>query len=198
MKFIKAFSPSLIITLALVLALSSLSFAKSKGDKFPNINISNFGQLDEQFYRGARPKPADFRSLAALGIKTVFDLTDNSMEREKPAVEAAGMHYVNIPIVDRKSPSAAQINEFLKIAGDPTTGKFYVHCAGGRHRTGLIAAVYRFNHDNWNFDQAYAEMKQYDFYTSNGHEKQLDFVRDYWQQFQTKQAGPTVSAAAAR
>lgn len=198
MRFIRTLSPSLIMTLALVFALPSLSLAKSKEDKFPSIKISNFGQLDEQFYRGARPKPEDLKSLAALGIKTVIDLTDNSMEREKPAVEAAGMRYVNIPIVDKKAPSAGQINEFLKVAGDPATGKFYVHCAGGRHRTGLMAAVYRFNHNNWNFDQAYAEMLQYDFYTSNGHGKQLDFVRDYWQQFQTKQGGATVSATAGR
>jgi protein tyrosine/serine phosphatase len=198
MKFIRRFSPSLIITLALVFALPSLTLAESKEDKFPTIKISNFGQLDELFYRGARPKPEDLKSLAALGIKTVIDLTDNSMEREKPAVEAAGMSYVNIPIVDKKYPDAEQISEFLKIAGDPATGKFYVHCAGGRHRTGLIAAVYRFNQHNWNFDQVYAEMKEFDFYTSNGHGKQLDFVRDYWQQFQTKQAAATVSAAATR
>jgi protein tyrosine/serine phosphatase len=198
MRFIRRFSPSLIITLALVFALSSLSLAKSKDDKFPTIKISNFGQLDDQFYRGARPKPEDLRNLAALGIKTVIDLTDNSLEREKPAVEAAGMRYVNIPIVDKTSPSVAQIDEFLKVANDPATGKFYVHCAGGRHRTGLIAAVYRFNHDNWNFDQAYAEMKQYDFYTSNGHGKQLDFVRDYWQEFQSKHSAAAGSATAAR
>ena len=28
--------------------------------------------MDERFYRGARPKPQDFKELAALGIKTVF------------------------------------------------------------------------------------------------------------------------------
>lgn len=198
MKFARKFSPALIATLTVVFAFSSLAFAKSKDDKFPTIKISNFGQLDEQFYRGARPKPADLQSLAALGIKTVIDLTDNSMEREKPAVEAAGMRYVNIPIEDKTNPSAEQIGEFLKIAGDPETGKFYVHCAGGRHRTGLIAAVYRFHHDKWNFDQAYAEMKEFDFYTSNGHGKQLDFVRDYWQQFQAKQSNASVPATAER
>jgi protein tyrosine/serine phosphatase len=198
MKFVRKFSPALIATLALVFAFSTLALAKSKEGKFSNIKISNFGQLDEQFYRGARPKPEDLKSLAALGIKTVIDLTDNSMEREKPAVEAAGMRYVNIAIVDKTNPSAEQINQFLKLANDPATGKFYVHCAGGRHRTGLIAAVYRFNHDNWNFDQAYAEMKQYDFYTSNGHGKQLDFVRDYWQQFRANHSNASVSAAAAR
>jgi len=195
MRFTRTFSPTLIMTLALVLALFSLSFAKSKDDKFPNIKIDNFGQLDEQFYRGARPKPEDFKSLAALGIKTVIDLTDNSREREKPAVEAAGLRYVNIPIVDKAYPTLEQANEFLKVANDPATGKFFVHCAGGRHRTGVMAAIYRFNHDHWNYDQAYAEMKQYDFYTSNGHGKQLDFVQDYWQQFQAKQGNVSASAA---
>ena len=198
MKFVRKFSPALIATLALIFAFSSLALAKSKEGKFSNIKISNFGQLDDQFYRGARPKPEDLKSLAALGIRTVIDLTDNSMEREKPAVEAAGMRYVNIAIVDKTNPSAEQINQFLKLANDPATGKFYVHCAGGRHRTGLIAAVYRFNHDNWNFDQAYAEMLRYDFYTSNGHGKQLDFVRDYWQQFHANHSNAGVSAAVAR
>ena len=194
MNFIRKFSPTLIATLALVFALSAVSFAKPKDSNFPNIKIDNFGQMDQRFYRGARPKSADLKNLAALGIKTVIDLTDNSSDYEKPAVEAAGMRYVNIPIVDKAYPSAAQVNAFLKVTNDPATGKFFVHCAGGRHRTGIMGAVYRFNHDHWNFDRAYAEMKQYDFYTSNGHGKQLNFVQDYWQQFQAKQAKSRVAA----
>ncbi len=198
MTFFRKFSPAPIAAIALALALSTLSFATSKESNFPDIKIGNFGQMDEQFYRGARPKPEEFKRLAALGIKTVIDLTDNSREREQPAVEAAGMHYVNIPIVDKTSPSMEQANEFLKVANDPATGKFYVHCAGGRHRTGVMGAIYRFNHDHWNYDQAYAEMKQYDFYTSNGHGKQLDFVQSYWQQFQAKHANATVPTAGNR
>jgi len=191
MKFVRKFSPTLIATLTLIFSLSAVAFAKTNKSSFPNIKIDNFGQMDERFYRGGRPKSEQFKNLAALGIKTVIDLTDNSREREEPAVIAAGMRYVNIAIVDKTSPSNAQINEFLKVVNDPTTGKFYVHCAGGRHRTGVMGAVYRFNHDHWNYDQAYAEMKQYDFYTSNGHGKQLDFVQSYWQQIQSKQATPT-------
>jgi protein tyrosine/serine phosphatase len=188
--------PSGLAAVALIFTLSAISFAKKHEDNFPNIKISNFGQLDENFYRGARPKSDELKNLAALGIKTVIDLTDNSREREQPAVEAAGMRYVNIPIVDRSYPSVEQVDAFLKVVNDPATGKFYVHCAGGRHRTGIMAAVYRFNHDNWNYDQAYAEMKQYDFYTSNGHGKQLDFVQDYWQQFQARPAGAGATAVA--
>jgi protein tyrosine/serine phosphatase len=197
MKFARKSSLTLIAT-TLILAFSAVSFAKPKDSSFPSIKIDNFGQMDSNFYRGARPKAEDFKNLAALGIKTVIDLTDNSREREQPAVEAAGMRYVNIPIVDKSYPSMEQANAFLKVVNDPTTGKFYVHCAGGRHRTGVMGAVYRFNHDHWNFDQAYAEMKQYDFYTSNGHGKQLDFIQDYWKQFQAKQANVAVGATAAR
>jgi protein tyrosine/serine phosphatase len=198
MKFVRKSSLTVVATLALVFSFSALSFAKTNKSDFPNIKISNFGQMDENFYRGARPKSEDFSNLAALGIKTVIDLTDNSREREEPAVVAAGMHYVNIPIVDKAYPGAEQISAFLKVANDPATGKFYVHCAGGRHRTGIMGAVYRFNHDHWNYDQVYAEMKQYDFYTSNGHGKQLDFVQDYWQQFQAKHANANVAATAGR
>jgi protein tyrosine/serine phosphatase len=192
MTFFRKTTPTLFAILALISALSSFSSAKSRDSRFQNIKISNFGQMDDRFYRGARPKPEDFKALAALGINTVIDLTDNSLEKEKPAVEAAGMRYINIPIEDKSYPSMAQANEFLRTVNDPATGKFYVHCAGGRHRTGVMGAVYRFNIDHWTFDQAYAEMKEYDFYTSNGHGKQLDFIQDYWRDFQAKNVSASV------
>jgi protein tyrosine/serine phosphatase len=198
MKFVGRFSPTVIATLALVFALSALSLAKPQERKFPNIKIKNFGQMDERFYRGARPKDEDYRALAAFGINTVIDLTDNSREYEQPAVEALGMRYVNIPMVDKGYPKMDQINEFLKLVDDPSTGKFFVHCAGGRHRTGVVGAVYRFNHDNWTLDQAYSEMKEYDFNSGFGHGKQKDFVKDYWEQFQAKQANSTAPITTSR
>lgn len=188
MKFIRESSRNIIAILAIVAVVSAVSFARVKESSFPNIKIKNFGQMDERFYRGARPKDEDYQALAALGIKTVIDLTDNSKEQEQPAVEAAGLRYVNIPMVDKSYPSTEQVNEFLKVVDDPATGKFFLHCAGGRHRTGVLGAVYRFNHDRWNLDQALAEMIHYDFNSGFGHGKQKDFVKDYWTQFQAKQA----------
>jgi protein tyrosine/serine phosphatase len=196
MRFARKFSPTLSATLALVFALSTLSFATGKDSNFPNIKIKNFGQLDERFHRGARPKDEDHKALAAMGIQTVIDLTDNSREYEQPAVEALGMRYVNIPMVDKGYPKMEQVNEFMKLVDDPSTGKFFVHCAGGRHRTGVVGAVYRFHHHNWNIDQVYSEMKQYDFNSGFGHGKQKDFVHDYWEQFQAKQANATVATDA--
>ena len=139
----------------------------------------------------------DYKALAELGITTIIDLTDNSREYEQPAVDAAGLRYVNIPLVDKSYPRLDQVNVFLKVVDDPETGKFYVHCAGGRHRTGVVGAVYRFNKDNWNLEQVLAEMEQYDFSSGFGHGKQKNFVKDYWQQFQAKQNTNTATVTIA-
>jgi len=176
------------ITAAIALLAAIATVAISKGDSdaaFPNIKISNFGQMDERFYRGARPKQKDFQALRDLGIQTVIDLTDNTPQ-EKGYVETLGMTYVNIAIPDKKDPTNEQIAQFLKLVNDPATGKFYVHCAGGRHRTGVMGAVYRFNNYQWNFNQVYAEMQNFDFYTWNGHSGQKRFVENYAQRMQSE------------
>src|ERR1044072_2441758 len=187
MNSFRKVSPAIITILALIFSISTAAVAKNNNSKFPKIKIKNFGPMDDRFFRGSRPDEGDYQALAALGVKTIIDLTDNSMEYEKPAVEAAGLRYVNIPMVDKSYPSMDQINQFLKVVDDPATGKFYVHCAGGRHRTGVMGAVYRFTHDNWNLDQVMAEMYQYEFNSGVGHGKQKDFVQDYWNQFQAQQ-----------
>ena len=193
MSSIRKVSPAIITILALIFSISTAAFAKSKNSKFPNIKIKNFGQMDDRFFRGSRPDNNDYPALAALGVKTIIDLTDNSMSYEKPAVEAAGLRYINIPMVDKSYPSMDQVNEFLKVVDNPETGKFYVHCAGGRHRTGVVGAIYRFTKDNWNLDQVLAEMEKFEFNSGYGHGKQKDFVKDYWDQVQSKVTAATTA-----
>src|SRR5512138_685916 len=178
--------PSILFAIvALVLTISGSALAnKHDSPAFANVRIKNFGQMDDRFYRGAQPDEGDYQSLASLGIKTVIDLREDPTDYEKRDVEDIGMRYVNIPMSDKKYPPSAQIDQFLKLVDDPSTGKFFVHCAGGRHRTGVMGAVYRFNHYHWNFDQVYAEMKDYDFYTRWGHGDLKKFVEDYARNFQ--------------
>src|SRR6266850_2667488 len=192
MKTIRRNYSFVLLSLALVLTLSGSAFA-SKNAKFPNIKIKNFGQMDDRFYRGAQPGEEDYKDLAALGIKTVIDLQAEPKAYEKSMVESLGMKYINIPMADKKYPTEDAARTFLKIASDPSTGKFFVHCAGGRHRTGAMGAVYRYQLYDWNFDQVYAEMKQYDFYTSWGHGAFKDFVKDYYDHMQA--AKTTVRSA---
>ena len=182
--------------LSLVLIIGTAAVAKRHSDPaFANINIKNFGKMDDRFYRGAQPDESDYKDLKALGIQTVIDLTDSPKSYEKRDVEALGMRYVNIPMSDSSYPKEESINAFLKLVNDPETGKFYVHCAGGRHRTGVMGAVYRFNKYNWNFDQVYAEMKKFDFYTSWGHGAYKDFVQDYYEKMQVAKASGHSSTA---
>jgi len=171
--------------ISLILASSVSAFSQQQAS-LSNVSIKNFGQMDDRFFRGGQPKQDEYQELAALGIKTVIDLRDDPTSYEKGSVEALGMKYVNIPMSDSSYPEAAKIDAFLKLVDDPSTGKFYVHCAGGRHRTGVAGAVYRFNHYNWTYDQVYAEMKKYDFYTRFGHGDMKKFVQDYATSYHSK------------
>jgi protein tyrosine/serine phosphatase len=180
----------------LLVAFAAVSLAKTHSDPaFSNIDIKNFGKMDDRFYRGAQPKETDFKDLKALGIKTIIDLRDDPASYEKQSVEALGMRYVNVPMSDTSYPKEETIQAFLKVVNDPNTGKFYAHCAGGRHRTGVVGAIYRFTVDHWNYDQAYAEMKDYDFYTRWGHGDMKKYVDDYWQRMQTNSAAAATAAA---
>ena len=170
----------LFAAISLILASQITAFSQERNHaSLSDVTIKNFGQMDDRFYRGAQPKEGDYQQLAALGIKTIIDLRDDPEAYEKRDAEALGMKYVNIAMSDKDYPETAKIDQFLKLVDDPSTGKFYVHCAGGRHRTGVMGAVYRFNHYNWNYDQVYAEMKKYDFYTRFGHGDMKKFVQDY-------------------
>ncbi|PYT07174.1 MAG: hypothetical protein DMF60_07600 [Acidobacteria bacterium] len=184
-------APVLLVATAIyTLAPSNSSVATGPAKTFANITIKNFGQMDDHFYRGAQPNDNEYKELADLGVKVIIDLRDDPMPFAKSAAETAKMRYVNIPMSDKDYPKNETIDEFLKIANEEGSWPFYVHCAGGRHRTGLMGAMYRFNHDGWDYNKAYQEMKNYDFYTRWGHGEIKKYVDDYWQNFQTKNTGP--------
>jgi protein tyrosine/serine phosphatase len=181
-----------------VMLLSVAAAAQSdQQNNFLNVRIKNFGQMDERFYRGAEPKrPEDFQALKALGIKTVIDLQEKPEPEERGWVESLGMRYVNIPMVEKKYPRPEWVSAFMKTVDDPSTGKFFVHCAGGRHRTGAVGAVYRYEKYGWDYEQVYAEMKRFDFYTRWGHGDFKTFVQDYFREKQSRQPAPAATTQA--
>jgi protein tyrosine/serine phosphatase len=129
-----------------------------------NIHIDNFGRVDEHLYRGAQPEGRDYTDLAALGVKTVVNLTSYDAEpNEKSLTEQAGMRYVQIPMTGHVPPTGAQIAQFLGIVNNAASQPVYVHCVEGKHRTGVMTAAYRMATDGWTPDQAFKEMKQYKF-----------------------------------
>jgi tyrosine-protein phosphatase SIW14 len=174
-----------------VLALLAPVSSFAGNSKTAAIRIDNFGVINDNYYRGAQPKGDDYRDLAALGVKTVIDLTKDGREDEQGFVEQAGMKFFRIPLTTSERPSDEAIAEFLKLVDDPANQPVYVHCQGGRHRTGTMTAVYRMTQDHWTAAQAYDEMKQYRFEGFPGHPELKDFVMHY---APTTTAAPVVAA----
>lgn len=129
----------------------------------PTLRIDNFGRVNDRYFRGAQPSGRAFADLAAFGIKTVIDLQADGLADEPARVGAAGMKFYRIPMTTHVPPTAEQLALFLTLVSDPANQPVYVHCAGGRHRTGVMTAIHRMTNDGWSADQAFREMKQYKF-----------------------------------
>src|SRR5215471_10610749 len=140
------------------------------------IHISNFGMINASYYRGAQPKGRDYADLAAIGVKTVIDLTDDDGQASEPAMaQRAGMKSIKIPMSGHVPPTKEQLTKFMSIVNDPASQPVYVHCVGGKHRTGVMTAAYRMLHDGWTSNQAFSEMKNFKF--------GMDFLHPEFKQF---------------
>ena len=161
-------------------AAQSAAAARADAIDVSKIGIDNFGRVNSNYYRGAQPKGGDYADLASLGVKTLINLTgDDADASEEAMAERAGMKYFQIPMTTHQPPTTAQLQEFLKIVNDPANQPVYVHCVGGRHRTGVMTAAYRMTQDGWNSDRAFAEMKQYKFGADFLHPEFKEFVYGY-------------------
>jgi tyrosine-protein phosphatase SIW14 len=95
------------------------------------------------------------------------------------------------------APTDADVAQFLKIVNDPASGKVFMHCKAGIHRTGAMGAVYRISHDGWDYDKTFAEMKNYQFSAGLFHGGLQKFVKRYSETTVTSKPVMTAKVAAA-
>jgi tyrosine-protein phosphatase SIW14 len=165
--------------MAIMGALLAVAIAQAASHSGSGIRISNFGRVDDRYYRGAQPSGRDYKDLASMGIKTVIDLQADGEANEAGEVRSAGMRFYRIPMSDHSRPADGAVRQFLQLVNDPANQPVFVHCHGGRHRTGAMTAVYRMSNYGWSANQAYGEMQQYDFNHGFGHGALKDFVYSY-------------------
>jgi protein tyrosine/serine phosphatase len=176
-------------------AVAALLLA-SAGAAYANVAIDNFGRINDRYYRGAQPEGRDYADLAALGVKTVIDLTADGDPNEAGLAARVGLKFFRIPLTTHAQPSAQAVSRFLALVNDPANQPVYVHCQGGRHRTGVMTAVYRMSHDGWTADRAFAEMQQYKFGPVFLHSALRDFVYDYYTRLDHKTADASAGSSA--
>ena len=185
-QFRPYFVHALLVIAVLAFALVAMP-APAHHSSVSGVTIDNFGKINDNYYRGSQPNQQEFAQLKSLGIKTVIDLREDYKKNEEASVRDLGMNYVRIPLRTRVAATEEQWKFFLGLVNDPANLPVYVHCKGGRHRTGAMTAIYRITHDGWTADQAYQEMKDYDFENGffGGPGAQKKFVFTFYEQSRT-------------
>lgn len=133
--------------------------------------IANFAWLAPGVARGAQPDAAGFAWLARQGFRTVITFRQHHDEEHR--VAPTGMRLIEIPVqadvLGSSRPAAAQLARFFATVRDSAARPVYFHCARGRDRTGMFAALYRMEIDGWTREEAIAEMQAFGY---------SDFFRD--------------------
>jgi tyrosine-protein phosphatase SIW14 len=121
------------------------------------VGVPNFHQVSDQVYRGAQPTAEGFQALAKMGIKTVVDLRreEPQVRQEQQLVESLGMNFLIVPM-EMGAPTDEQLSRVMQELNS-NAGPVFVHCHGGRDRTGTVIACYRKTHDAWDSQKALNE-----------------------------------------
>jgi len=176
----------------LILTIGSLA----RGRGLPaQQGIRNFGQINEELYRGAQPDEAGILSLKRLGVKMIVNLrmTNNAWKQEASLAQAYGIVYTNVPFKGTGRPKEDQIATALAIIQN-SQGPVFVHCRHGCDRTGTIIACYRIQHDGWSSEAALAEARTYGM--SKFERGMRSYIIDFGKKAKGTQSQPKLGTAA--
>ena len=123
--------------------------------------IRNFLKVTPEFCTGGQPRTEHFAQLKADGVRAVLNLrqpTEHRADEERAAVEQAGLKYFNVP-VNFQAPSAAAVDEFLRLTDDPDNRPMFIHCTGAV-RVGALWMIRRVLRDGMTIDAAIEEARK--------------------------------------
>jgi len=175
---------------AVMLVLASVVAGGQTSD---SSSIRNFLRVSTDFCTGGQPRPEHFAALKADGVKTVLSLRTPEEYRgdeEAQAVKAAGMTFINIPVV-YSTPAKASVDEFLRVTDDVANRPIFIHCTAAI-RVGAFWLIRRVLRDNWTWEAALAEARKIGL---TGAPHLEEFARQYIAEARVR---GTMSPAAAR
>ena len=127
----------------------------------PAPDIRAFLRVTPDFCTGGQPRPEHFAMLKTDGVKAILNLRqpgEHRAEEEQQAVKAAGLRYFNIP-VNYQQPTAASVDEFLKITDDPANRPMFIHCTAAI-RVGAFWMIRRVLRDGMSYEAALEEARK--------------------------------------
>jgi protein tyrosine phosphatase (PTP) superfamily phosphohydrolase (DUF442 family) len=156
---------------------------------------------DGKLYRCGQLTADGFRdAVRRYGIKTVVNLQEEARDpliperwQAKPSVRESevcaelGVKYVSLDggVLDDPGQDPGSrpriIDDFLSVVTDAANQPVLFHCKAGLHRTGLLAAVYRIDQENWSKARAVRELRANGFGTfaaTEGNEYIKRFIVD--------------------
>ncbi len=111
-------------------------------------------KYDDTFYRGGEfLSGKGVRYLKDSGIKTIISITPTDIE--KKFCKDNGLELVLCEF-DKLGPSSELLAKYLEVL-KTKEAPFYVHCHGGSHRGGTLAAAFRVHIQGWDYDRALIE-----------------------------------------
>ncbi len=104
--------------------------------------------VEGQIYRSAQLSPDHLRALIREeGLRTIINLRGEQADAEwyrteHATADAAGLHYVSIPLSANEEPNEATLQSLIDVmrSAEPPV---LIHCEGGADRSGLASALYR-------------------------------------------------------
>jgi len=127
--------------------------------------VFNFHVINPFIMRGSQPSEEGIRSLMDdCGVRSILNLrNDESVEWEKQVAEKLGIKFFNVPMNGSEEQSIQKIEQCLGIIQDKSNQPIFVHCMGGKDRTGMISAAYRIKYNQWSLADALFEMHVYGY-----------------------------------
>lgn len=169
-----------ILALGIMAAIAGLPFLYYR---WTYDNAKRFRVVDNgKLYRSGRMTAEGLaKILRQYKIRTVINLMDEEQDpvlrgtyfgggavKERDVCEQNGAHmiFLSANLVSRRQVEQRRpegIDQFLKIMDDPSKQPVLLHCRAGLHRTGVLAAVYRMEYDNWSRQRAWMELRRCGF-----------------------------------
>jgi protein tyrosine phosphatase (PTP) superfamily phosphohydrolase (DUF442 family) len=134
----------------------------------PVYNITNFHVVTPGILRGGQPTKEGLIILKGyFDLKTIVNLRGKGemadIEQENKFAKELGLDFVSFPMDAETEQSVEKIQDVLDIITDKARQPVYVHCHGGKDRTGLVFAAYRLKYDHWGLEDAYKEWLAYGY-----------------------------------